>query len=216
MARTSCEASQSWVPPRSYWNGETVFVLGGGASLIGFDFEQLRGHPIIAVNALGYDVLPIAKVTDFLFGQDAGFFEAHKQLVALWPGLILTTSPHAARRYPGRVQRIITRHAKEFLLGPYIRQGANSGQTAIALAIALGAVCVVLLGFDMKLINGRSHSHDFYAQPNDLIYRTEFIPKFRGWRADARKIGVDIVQGLPGSALTEFPCRPLADLLSAK
>lgn len=61
----------------------------------------------------------------------------------------------------------------------------------------------------------REHHHTEYSGPRDLfIYETDFIPAFRGWLAKAQEIGVEIVNGTPGSAVKEFPFLDLDEVLS--
>lgn len=200
-----------WRLPRTHWKGRTVFVLGGGPSLIGFDFACLRGQSLIAINALGYRVLDIATASDILHGHDCGFFENHPELVKLWPGLITSTSTDAVNRYPGRILKIATLTNPNFLFDTHVKHGNSSGHTAISLAVALGATLIILLGFDMRLVNGRSHSHDFYVEQAS-VYRTAYIPAFRGWARAAARIGVRIVNATPGSSLHEFPIMRLEDI----
>jgi uncharacterized Rossmann fold enzyme len=96
-----------------------------------------------------------------------------------------------------------------------IRQGRSSGQTAISLAIAMGAARIALLGFDMRTVGGREHHHAEYSGARDLdIYAREFVPAFRGWRAQARDRGVEIVNCTRGSAIMEFPFVALDEVLA--
>ena len=96
-----------------------------------------------------------------------------------------------------------------------IQQGRSSGHTAIALAIALGASVVVLLGYDMRVVDGREHHHAEYTEPRDLEqYERDFVPAFAGWDEAALKVGVQVFNCTPGSALLEFPFRNLDDVLA--
>src|SRR4051812_46122707 len=57
------------------WQGQDVCIIGGGASLQGFDFSRLASSRNIACNdayELGPDIAPIC-----LFG-DSGYFERNK------------------------------------------------------------------------------------------------------------------------------------------
>jgi len=38
------------IMPTGIWKGRRCFIVGGGTSLKGFDFSQLRGELVIAVN----------------------------------------------------------------------------------------------------------------------------------------------------------------------
>lgn len=98
---------------------------------------------------------------------------------------------------------------------PEIQQGRNSGNTAVSLAIAMGAVRVCLVGFDCRVVNGREHCHDDYKGPRDLsLYDNEFKRAFNGWNESALASGVEIFNCTPGSAITEFPLARLEDILN--
>ncbi|MBZ7921652.1 hypothetical protein LAC81_07640 [Ensifer adhaerens] len=63
----------AWSVPRE-WAGEPAFILGGGASLEGFDASRLIGRGrIIAVNDAGLDLAPFADVLYFADGMSRWF-----------------------------------------------------------------------------------------------------------------------------------------------
>lgn len=202
-----------WSVPR-LWAGETAFVIGGGASLSGFDFNRLSGQRCIAVNAAGYDV-PWA---DYLFFTDHSFFANHRRLIDDWKGGVVTISRAAKAEASGRLLRphnVRTRDGFATLDGK-VRSGRSSGQTAVALAVALGCTRVVLLGFDMKAdAAGRTHYHARYERSPEQALLDGFRDAFAGWRADAQQIGCAIVNATPGSALREFPMVDIDDELGA-
>lgn len=206
--------------PEPLFAGETVFVLASGPSLTAAAAERVRGRPSIAVNATCPTLAPWA--TAWLF-TDTGFFEQFRTEISAYVargGLAVTLSRRAKAELP-LLQLIETERRGRFPRPPLVRQGRCSGGTAAALALAMGAVREVLLGFDMRVVGGREHHHDAYAgrpgphgQPRDLgIYAREFAPGFTGWHAQALSAGVEIVNATPGSALTEFPMVELEDEL---
>ncbi len=75
---------------------------------------------------------------------------------------------------------------------------------AISIAAALGAVRIVLLGFDMRVVDGRSNYHDGYGHIDDNLYAHDFLPWFKGWRQMAERAGIEILNATPDSALDEF------------
>ena len=88
-----------------------------------------------------------------------------------------------------------------------IHYGDNSGFQALNLAILLGSTYIVLVGFDMRRVKGKSHF--FGDHPNGLYQRPEyesFAKKF----ADAPD-GVQIINATPGSALKCYPMMNLED-----
>ncbi|MEI9804094.1 MAG: hypothetical protein WDN48_06020 [Pseudolabrys sp.] len=95
-----------------------------------------------------------------------------------------------------------------------VQQGRNSGNTAVALAIAMGAKRVCLVGYDCRIVAGREHFHSEYKGPRDLsLYDNEFRLAFDGWNEAAINSGVEILNCTPGSAITEFPFADLDEVL---
>jgi hypothetical protein len=92
--------------------------------------------------------------------------------------------------------------------------GRSSGHTAISLAIAMGAKRVCMVGYDMRVVDGREHFHADYKNGRDLtIYANEFVPGFTGWNESAWASGVEILNCTPGSAVSEFAFADLEDVL---
>ena len=223
--------------PEPFWLGRTVFCLASGPSMTPAVAERVRGLDTIVVNSTCY----LAPWASILFFTDSGWFETgrasalwgkpgddiwpRRAFVESWPGLVVSMSRSAKRVLPGKVKRIVgvgappfppRQHGKPgFPPHSHVQQGRSSGHTAVALAIALGAARVVMLGYDMRVVGGREHHHDEYTgTPRDLgLYANEFAPGFAGWREAAEASGVDIVNATPGSAVTEFRFADLDDLL---
>jgi hypothetical protein len=78
-----------WTVPRQ-WAGETVFIIGGGPSVLGVDLEVLRGRRVIAINSSVYAV-PWANI--LYFGDFRWWNEpANRAAVANFGGRVVTTS----------------------------------------------------------------------------------------------------------------------------
>jgi hypothetical protein len=202
---TRAERSVSWEKQywlvQPMWRGETVFILGGGPSLRGFDAEILRGEKVMVLNS-SYLLAPWA---DVLFFVDTLWSEDHLDVVKNWKGMAVTTALGAKRILPSKIRRVQIHQDRDFLLNPnWVRVGRSSGHTGISLAISMGATTVVLLGYDMKFIDGRSHHHDHYFNRDPKTFSTNFLPAFEGWNEDARKVGVRVLNASPDSALEEF------------
>lgn len=178
------------------------FVLGSGPSLNRETAARLEGRYVIAVNN-SYQRAPFAD----LFFNDINWFRKHRTDVERLPGRAFSTSYKAAQEC-AKVRYVSAEIRAEFPAPGIIRDGKCSGQKAIGLAVSLGARRIVLLGFDMREVDGRTHFHDEYR--NDASrYSDYFIPAFAGWRESAARIGVSIVNATPNSALTEFPVTSL-------
>lgn len=233
--------------PEALFSGETIVCVASGPSLTQEIADKLKAQRIIVVNSS----CMLTRWTDqhplqapVLYFTDSGWYEARKELVANWPGLVVSMSRLAARELnaPGmpvmcgrsRVLRIKgcgdpdapprVRVADGVLPkvpgfpkpgSPEIQQGRSSGHTAVSLAIAMGAKRVLLVGYDMQVVNGREHHHTEYKGPRDLnIYHNEFQRGFNGWNEAAKASGVEILNCTHGSAVTEFPFADLDEVLS--
>jgi hypothetical protein len=203
------------LPPGYYWwpeplfEGRTVFVIGGGPSLDDLDLEPLRDRATIAVNSAGPLLAPWA----LLFFRDLRWFFDHRKIVETWPGHVITTNT-AAKRQADRLRLVRTTHFGEFPPADsgLLRHGRTSGHIAVALAVAMRARRIVLLGFDCRMVDGRSHFHDEY-KGHEMLYSADFLPAWKGWGAAAQKAGVEIINATPDSAVAEFPRAELQALL---
>lgn len=89
--------------------------------------------------------------------------------------------------------------------------GANGGFQAIALALLAGAGLVVLVGYDMRAVDGKTNWHsdtDPHRTPTDAQwYSSVYARMFDSLR------GHPIVNATPGSALNTFKKVPLESVL---
>lgn len=200
---------------RPMFDDRPVFLVGGGASLRGFNFRTLSRRQTIAIN-LAHHPVPWASV---LFFADDNFFEEHREPHGwhFWKvkdvERIVTTAPACAGMAPGERSRV------EYVdpLSLRIRDGRrwqnvhqmNSGAQAIALARKLGARTIVLLGFD----NAPGH----WAEGEPYMHPRQPGPEaFERYAEDFEKLArfdLGVVNATPGSALTCFPAGDLADFL---
>jgi hypothetical protein len=93
-----------------------------------------------------------------------------------------------------------------------IHYGHNSGFQALNLAILLGAARIVLVGFDMRIVDGRRHFHGDHPHPLINADPRRFVPHFER-AAASLPVGVEILNATPGSALTCFPAADLDEAL---
>jgi hypothetical protein len=130
---------------------EIVSIIGGGSSLIGFDFSRLQGK-IIAIN----QAIKYAKADMFIAIDTIVWSQHEKELNELENrgGYLLNDS----RRYTPRQNftRIILDPIKDLR----IIKANNSGHLALAVALHLGAKKVYLFGFD-GYIGKQRHTYKF-------------------------------------------------------
>jgi len=92
-----------------------------------------------------------------------------------------------------------------------IHYGHNSGYQAVNLALLKGATKVVLVGFDMRVVDEKTHF--FGSHPKPLRDNTSFKNFIKAF--EVSKSPVPIVNATPGSALTCYPMMPLEEALSS-
>jgi hypothetical protein len=151
-----------WSVPRE-WPGETVFIIGGGPSVLGQDLETLRGRRVIAINSSVYAV-PWA---DVLFFGDWRWWDDNRAAVTAFPGRVVTTS----RMVPDRKVLICRKTNPPGLA--LERNALMQKWTSLTAATNLAAHLVgpggtiVWLGADGRLAaDGRTHHHKSHRWPH--------------------------------------------------
>jgi hypothetical protein len=183
------------------WLNQTVILLGGGASLTAEIAERVRGRKTIVMNSTAR----LAPWADLLLFADWPWFREHRPIVDYWPGSVVTISRRAARVLPGKVQ----------LLAPPITRTnkLSAGHHAVDIALWLGAVRIVLLGYDCRLVDGRSHNHQDYSNLHDVLYTDWLLPAWQPYPARAAQHGTVVLNATPGSAIQVFPQVALEEVL---
>jgi len=199
------------VPP--IWQGETCFIIGGGPSLTGLDWNLLGGKKTIAINK-AFLSHPNA---DVLYWTDNRFYSWHKTEIDLFAGQKYTIR-HNHNHGPGI--KLLNRGMRFGLetRSDTIAHGNNSGYAAINLAYHFGVKRIILLGYDMANVGGKSHFHDGYPTRTtpDEVYQKQFIPGFKVLADGLKSKGIEIWNACPGSKLTVWPRISLAQGLNMR
>jgi SAM-dependent methyltransferase len=177
------------VLPSGSWKGRRCFILGGGQSLKGFDFSQLKGELVIACNR-AFESCPNAAV---MIAQDArlwGWYEGGdlgmeaREKFRAFKGFKSWVNCQAFP-YPEDLYIIDTTHVRDFNWDKYNYSGGipwctNTGLDALCLAVCLGANPIYLLGFDCYGKDGKTANfHEGYPDHNDeIIYKENMVPNF--------------------------------------
>jgi len=191
-----------WTPEK-WWDGLDAFVIGGGPSLRHFDWACLAGRKTVGCNdafALGPDVCTVC-----IFG-DLRWFNTHRKSLEKFPNPVFSNQPslHNGKGVPWL--RTMKREPKG-LYKNALGWGGNTGCAAINLAFVLGASRVFLLGFDLKVSEGKTNWHDRnISKPTDSSYKN-FEKGFTEIAKNLPKVfpGGQIFNCTPGSRLTVFP-----------
>jgi hypothetical protein len=191
------------------WKGETIYLIGGGPSLKGFDWELLRDKKIIAVNR-AFQMLPWAGV---LYWTDAQFYRWYRKEIDAFAGTKITCRPLELPRKDIIVLQGIKSYGLD-LRPTHICDGNNSGYGALNLAVKLGCKKIYLLGYDMHSEDGETHWHNGYSRRhNHTVYRRLF-GYFQSSVKALDELGVEVWNANPGSRLECFPKCTLMDALA--
>lgn len=203
-------------PALGGWRGVPCFIVGGGPSLRGFDFNKLAGKRVIGINkSFLYCKSEILYFMDHSFYNDPNVKE--NPVWRSFSGVKCTPSPYSDRQVYGfdvrlvrrRIEPIITRDIEE---GIYA--GSNSGTGALCLAVALGCNPIYLLGYDFSVVGG-THWHEGYGVKDSYTCERsmrEYLEDFVLLAPLIKLAGVKVVNLNPNSALREFEFSSLLEV----
>lgn len=211
------------------WEGETCAILGGGPSLAPGDVNSLHGRMrVIAVNT-AYQLAPWA---DLLYFSDEVWWcwhhggkdnkDVHHKgdpRYHAFPG-IKAALQNAVTYHREPAVRVLQNYGAEPGLceirdGVYT--GRSSGYQAINLAAHLGVARILLLGFDMRAVAGRTHWHMAHKRPTaPEDFTNVMLPWFRTLVEPLAARGIEVLNATPGSAIDCFPRVTLDEALGAK
>lgn len=179
--------------------GDTIYIIGGGPSLKGFNFNLLKDKTVIAVNK-AFLHLPMAQV---LYWSDTRFFEWYSKEIEDFKGIKVTCRPQPKRN--DIINLLNTGKTGLETMSYGLRDGGNSGYAAINLAYHLGAKRIVLLGFDMQTNGKETHWHEGYSSTADTETMGRLmIPNFDSLVEPLAKRKVKVYNASPISKLTSF------------
>lgn len=206
----------TWTVPRE-WGDETCFILGGGESLKEFDAEILRGEGrVVAIKEAGLTLCPWA---DVLYWADKHWCDGNNRLEPNAPRFHLHTGKYKITRAPADKAghhdvKVVRFNPKlDFSTDPAQLAGVDSGSNAINLAALFGAKRIILLGFDMHGDNWDGRARDAHK---DGSYKTRFMPSIARMAVPLQKMGVEVLNATPKTALGCFPLVKLEDVLAKR
>lgn len=214
------------------WEGETVVLIGGGPSLTFDDIERVsleHGAGRLKCIAINSAYL-LAGFADVLYAADSHWHKWHREGVSCERlGLSAERVRQAFSGFAGQKcsiqnsganitddlvhilrNKTYPAHGEGLSLDQCaLVTGRNSGFQALNLAILAGAKTVLLLGFDGREVEGRSHFLGSHPRPTPL----EAYPNYRKAMNEAeqpvREAGVTVLNCSPGSVINTWPKVPL-------
>lgn len=175
----------------------------------GFDFSYLDGYKI------GANKSAIVANCDCLVSIDRAYAERSTKEVREFRGEVILGygRPDLVKGKLPNATYVKWNRAKGLSNNPEVIHGLNSGYAALNVAYLKGAKSIALLGFDMKM-GSTKHFHEGYSWDSGA-------GNYKAWATlfdDAAKIlgakGIEVFNyvGPEGSALGQFPTRPLEEL----
>jgi len=199
--------------------GETVFIVGGGPSLKGFDFTKLNGKLTIAINSAMYFLQPTA-----VFWCDGRWAAQNDDKLSAMDcykiGVITTNAPptdNTRNRYTlGRSFPIYRTGIEGYDPNVYRVRGNNSGSMAINMACNMGAKRIILLGFDVSVVGNESHFHqNLQDRIGDQVYTNDFLPNFKSLYREMQqhRVNTEVLNASMVSRLDMFTKIKIEDYL---
>jgi len=194
------------------WAGAVTVAIGGGPSLTQAQVDYCRGRAkVIAIN----DAVRLAPWADLLYFCDERWYRWHEAEVKAFRGIRATLeNGRLESELPGLISFKNAGTSGCSLTPGALATGRNSGYQAIQVAAQLGVSKLVLIGFDMKAVDGRSHwfgEHPSAGSPDR--FEKNFAPLFDQLARPMELLGMRVVNATPGSALRLFPREPLEEAL---
>ena len=232
-------SESKWVIPKM-WDGGECWIIGGGSSLprqfgVPENIIDKVQKEIIPMSVYAkymeplYDKHIIGTNIAYMLGNwvsvcyfcDLPFYRNNKFKLLDFHNLKVTDTGNLPVR-DSHIHINIKKLRRDNKYGLHpdrncIRWNRNSGGGAIDLAVHFGAKRILLLGFDMKADeDGCTHFHSglpSYQKPTLDRTFTRFLKAFPFIAIDAKKVGVEILNVNPDSALPDFKKVRLEDVL---
>jgi len=199
------------------WKDKECFIIGGGYSLkkSSFDWNLLKSEYTIGCNdafQLGVSICKVCIFGDkkWFLGDTTRKLAGHQKQLELFTGMVFTNLPkllHTDISWLNTLKR-----SGRGLHTDCLGWNQNTGFAAINLALLFGCSAIYLLGFDMKMIDGKHNWHNNRMDSSgDEVYRNFLQTQKRVQKDWKEKFPnqqiVNLVKPPPlDSNLTIFPC----------
>lgn len=199
--------SALWAAPPVF-RGETVYLLGSGPSLDGFDYSLLEGRRVIAVNNAG---LCQYRRADVLISTDMRWWQESAHKLHLFHGDTLISTEGAGIPDP-RIRVMARRRKSGLSFERHILHGIYTGMhAAINLAVHFGAARIVLLGVDLRGAGERKYTYGGQITPRTARQFANMKAALESTAPALKGKNIDVVNASPDSALEIWPrCPPQA------
>jgi hypothetical protein len=187
------------------------YIVGGGPSLKGFDWDRLKGKFVIAINR-AYETCPDAQI---LYFTDPPFWKQHSEAMLRHGGLLIRGAV-GVRNEP-KPARLILYNLKSkdgfHTEAGCLAHGQNSGYACINLAAGhLHFKRIHLLGFDLNWKGQDSHWHSGHPRVDKPNAMQSWAKNYDNLLLPLKNLGVEVINYSPDSMITAFPKKDLSCL----
>jgi len=190
-----------WFKVPKLWQGDSCYIIGGGSSLKDVDLTPLMSKWTIGCN----DTFKKYPLIDICCFGDQGWYRRQKKALQEFSGLIVTNSVNLLSEPEIKICRRLN-FGLHYETDWQLCWNCSTGALAINLAVLLGVKRIFLLGYDMKVTNGK---HNWYRENEsyikDDIYEYKFIKHFTTIAEGLKKLNIECYNANPDSALDVFP-----------
>lgn len=189
------------------WSGQTCVIAASGPSLTPEQVLRAGASTRVITTNSSWKLAPDP---DVIYGCDFMWWKTyHAEVKQAFGNLdrCWTQDRSAAQQFG---LRYVRNEGRVGLGHRAVRVNGNSGAGAINLAYLFGCRRILLIGFDMREVDGRKHWHANHPAPlvQTQMFR-EWIHKFMTLAADLKQAKCEVINCTPGSALQCFPMSTL-------
>ena len=201
-----------WVPTKM-WPEQAAFILGGGPSLYQQNLELLHNKNVIGCN----DAYGLGSWIDVVYFGDNPWLDEHRERLKSFKGVKVSCT--SSDPLDSDIKWML-RWPVGLCGGKYRKDrvgwNASTGASAINLAMLLGATTIVLVGFDMRFIDGESNWHSNNVSVVREADYNLFIQGFERIKLDLdeRFPQIRVINATPGSAMNTFPIMTLEEAIN--
>ena len=199
--------------------GAAVCIMASGPSLTRGQTDLVREAAIatIAINDVGRAPVGYAPCADILYACDSAWWKYYDGVPNFagdkWTQIHVESDKAMAVKFG--LNAVPGVDGIGLSLDPEkLHTGHHSGFQALNLAVLMGATTIILLGYDMGLINGERHYFgDHPAHLNRHGVFIDWIRAFADVPAQVQEIGVKIINCTPITNLHAFTKADLGETL---
>lgn len=199
--------------------GREVFIIGGGPSFNLIDKGLLKNKNVICIN----NAYKEFKTCTAIYWCDESWIANHYDNIMRHDCKLRFTGKHFANNHIsknilGTGNSCVLKRTGDFGYDSNVDnvRGNNSGCHAINLCVNMKARKIVLLGYDMKMQDRKSHFHEGHGLPmSNYIYNDLFIPSIESMAAEIKKKepNIEIVNCSHDTALRCFKRDKLENII---